>query len=671
MGNRTDPSHTSRPAAARAAATEGERPGGAVAAGSVRDAVRLARALIADAPRRVALALLLMLAAGMTEAFGILMIVPLLQVVGLGGPAGGGGAVARALDAAGVEMTLPAVLGLFLVLAAGRSAAAWQRDLLTARTRLEFVDRFTDRIYRATAGARWEFLLGRRQSDLLHVLTADVNRIGQATLCLLRLTVTSVQAAAQVALAAAISPAATAAAIVTGAALLGSAHPLLRQSRTLGERLTGANRQIVASVTDFLAGLKLARVYEAEEEHVRRFTDAKTAVRRRRLAFTRTSAAARAAFQSGAAAALAALIWFAVSVADATPAELAIMALIFARVLPAAERLQRQTQELAHALPAYAHALAMQQALIEAAEAPAGAGGGARTAGDAGAGDETASPAGGGRADGGGGATDATPGRGGARMALRRALTVRGVSFAWAPGGRPALAHVDLDVPAGALTVITGPSGAGKSTLAEILIGLVEPGAGRVLVDGVPLTGSNRRRWRRSVAVVPQDPHLFPDTLRANLRWARPDASDADLWRALGLAAADFVAALPDGLETFAGHRGTRFSGGERQRIALARALLREPALLVLDEATSHLDAENERRIVAGLRAGATVVAIAHGGELPAAADRCVRLDAGRVVSIERQRGAAREHAAARYATAGAEVHAAPGDRMRAGIRLR
>ena len=666
MGNRTDPSHASRPAAARAAATEGERPEGAVTAGSVRDAVRLARALIADAPRRVALALLLMLAAGMTEAFGILMIVPLLQVVGLGGPAGGGGAVARALDAAGVEMTLPAVLGLFLVLAAGRSAAAWQRDLLTARTRLEFVDRFTDRIYRATAGARWEFLLGRRQSDLLHVLTADVNRIGQATLCLLQLTVIAVQAAAQMALAAAISPAATAAAIVTGAALLGSAHPLLRQSRTLGERLTGANRQIVASVTDFLAGLKLARVYEAEDEHVRRFTDAKAAMRRRRLAFTRTSAAARAATQSGAAAALAALIWFVVSVADVTPAELAIMALIFARVLPAAERLQQQAQELAHALPAYAHALAMQRAL-----APAGAGGGARTAGDAGAGDETASPADGGRADGGGGATVATPARGGARMALRRGLTVRGVSFTWAPGERPALAHVDLDVPAGALTVVTGPSGAGKSTLAEILIGLVEPGAGRVLVDGVPLTGSNRRRWRRSVAVVPQDPHLFPDTLRANLRWARPDASDADLWRALGLAAADFVAALPDGLETFAGHRGTRFSGGERQRIALARALLREPALLVLDEATSHLDAENERRIIAGLRAGATVVAIAHGGELPAAADRCVRLDAGRVVSTERRRGAAREHAAARYATAGAEVHPAPGERMRAGIRLR
>ena len=659
MGNRTDPSHTSRPAAAGAAATEGERPEGAVAAGSVRDAVRLARALIADAPRRVALALLLMLAAGMTEAFGILMIVPLLQVVGLGGPTGGG-AVARALDAAGVEMTLPAVLGLFLVLAAGRSATAWQRDLLTARTRLEFVDRFTDRIYRATAGARWEFLLGRRQSDLLHVLTAEVNRIGQATLCLLQLTVTSVQAAAQMALAAAISPAATAAAIVTGAALLGSAHPLLRQSRTLGERLTGANRPLFASVTDFLAGLKLARVYEAEEEHVRRFTDAKAAVRRRRLAFTRTNAAARAAFQSGAAAALAALTWFAVSVADATPSELAIMALIFARVLPAAERLQRQTQELAHALPAYAHALAMQQALIEAAEAPAGTGGGARTAED-----ETASAADDGEA------TAATPDRGDARMALRRALTVRGVSFAHAPGGRPALAHVDLDVPAGALTVVTGPSGAGKSTLAEILIGLVEPGAGRVLVDGVPLTGSNRRRWRRSVAVVPQDPYLFHDTLRANLRWARPDASDADLWRALGLAAADFVAALPDGLETFAGHRGTRFSGGERQRIALARALLREPALLVLDEATSHLDAENERRIVAGLRAGATVVAIAHGGELPAAADRCVRLDAGRVVSIERRRGAAREHAAARYATAGAEVHPAPGERMRAGIRLR
>ena len=221
-------------------------------------------------------------------------------------------------------------------------------------------------------------------------------------------------------------------------------------------------------------------------------------------------------------------------------------------------------------------------------------------------------------------------------MALRRALTVRGVSFSYgADGSRPALANVDLDVPAGTLTAIAGPSGAGKSTLADILIGVLEPATGRVLVDGVPLTGSNRRRWRRSISYVPQEPYLFHDTIRANLQWARPGAPDAALWHASRLAAAaDFVTALPDGLGTIVGDRGARLSGGERQRLSLARAQLREPALLMLDEATSHVDPGTERSIVealVSLRGSTTIVAIAHGEALPAAADTIVRLESGRI----------------------------------------
>lgn len=570
----------------------------------------LARALIAYAPRKVVLALLLLLAAGITEAFGIVMIVPLLHAAGLGGPSGERSpiaeAAARAAGAVGVEPTLPAVLGVFLALALVRAATAWQRNVLLAGIRLGFVDRFRETLYAAVAAAKWEFLLGRRQSDVQHVLTSDVNRIGQSAFLMLQLTVTAVLALAQLALAVLISPLVSAAALLAGAALLLLTRPLVRRSRILGEKLTGANRALYGSVTDFLAGMKLAKSHGAEEPHVRHFGDAVATMRRRQLAFTRTSSAARAAIDVGAAVALAALVWFAVSTAALTLPELLVMALIFVRVMPALSRLQQNAQQLAHALPAYAHAQGIHRALREAAEAPAG-------------GDE-------------------------APMTLHDALTARGVSFAYGNGrddgstaGRPALEVVDLDVPAGKMTAIAGPSGAGKSTLADLLLGLIEPARGEVRADGVPLAGANLRRWRRSIAYVPQEPYLFHDTIRANLEWARPEASEAEMWRALHLAAAgEFVAALPEGLDTVAGDRGARLSGGERQRIALARALVREPALLVLDEATGQLDTENEQRILAALqslRGRVTVVVIAHRTALLEASDRIVVLESGRVAA--------------------------------------
>ena len=587
--------------------------------GVFAEAAELARALIAYAPRRSALALLLLLAAGVTETFGLLMVVPFLHMVGSGTQAGEGGpvaeAVARAADAAGVELTLPAALAVFLTLAAVRSAAAWQRTVLLARMRLGFTDRLREQLYAAVAGAQWESLLGRRQSDVQHVLTGDVNRIGQGAFLMLQLATTAALALTQVVVAALISPLLTAAALAAGTALLLLTRSLTKRSRTFGEALTGANRTLYGCVTDFLGGLKLAKGYNVEQLHVRRFTETVAAMREHQLAFMRASSTARAGLDVGAACALAALLWFAVSAVALPLPELLLMTLIFARVLPGVSRLQQYAQQLAHALPAYAHAREMRRTLKAAAETPAG---------------------------------DAGP-----RMELRSALTMRDVSFVYGTdAAKPALQGVSLEIPAGRITAIAGPSGAGKSTLADVLLGLLAPGGGEVRVDGALLTGSNSRRWRRSAACVLQDPYLFHDTIRANLRWAQPGAAEAEMWRALRLAAADrFVAALPEGLDTVAGDRGGRLSGGERQRIALARALMRRPALLVLDEATSQLDAENERRILAALeslRGRTTIVVIAHRTALLERADRVVLLESGRVAAAGAGREPAVELAAVR-----------------------
>ena len=600
--------------------TDGDLPGAGGGWGGVwRDGWQFARALAAYRPRAVGLALLLLVAASVTEAFGILMLIPILHTVGGGADDGGPGAAAGMLEglagALGVELTLPAALGAFVGLTAARSVIVGQRDVLLPKLRLGFVDDLQGRLHQAVAGARWQFLAGQRRSDFQHILTGEVPRVRQATLAYLYAATAGVLLGVQLGIAFLISPAVSGAALGAGAALLLLTRPLVRRSQDLGAQVVGVNRTVFSHVMDFVTGLKLAKVQAREQAYVDRFGEALGEARRRQTASDTATAMSQMVLSVGGALALAGLAWFAIEGARLTLPELAVVTLVFARVMTAFTSLQRNGQLFANLAPSYGYTLRVLSELRAAAEG-GGDDGILRQAQDEcllGTQDECLGD-----------------GRG-------VGVSVRGVWFSYGDGGgAAALSGVSLELRAGEITAIAGPSGAGKSTLADVLLGLLEPSAGAVLVDGVAVDDGNRRRWRRSCGYVPQDPYLFHDTIRANLVWARPGAADDALWRALELAAAaDFVAGLPLGLDTVVGDRGSRLSGGERQRIALARALAAEPALLVLDEATSQLDADNELLIVEtlrSLRGRVTVVAVAHREAVLAAADRVVTLDAGRVV---------------------------------------
>src|SRR6185503_14709867 len=218
---------------------------------------------------------------------------------------------------------------------------------------------------------------------------------------------------------------------------------------------------------------------------------------------------------------------------------------------------------------------------------------------------------------------------------LERSIRLEGVDFAFA-GGRSALHAIDLEIPARSTLALVGHSGAGKSTLADILGGLLAPDAGRMLLDDETLDAAARRAWRGQVAYMQQEAVLFAGSVRDNLLWARPEASEAELRQALERAAARFAFALPGGIDCDLGEGGRQLSGGERQRIALTRALLREPRLLILDEATSAIDAAAEQEVAAAvekLKGSLTVVIIGHRGILTALADRQVLLENGRIVA--------------------------------------
>ena len=210
------------------------------------------------------------------------------------------------------------------------------------------------------------------------------------------------------------------------------------------------------------------------------------------------------------------------------------------------------------------------------------------------------------------------------------------VSFAYPGTDRPAVSGINLDVPAGSTLALVGETGSGKTTLASLAARLYDPSSGSVRIDGIDIRDIRLADLATIVGVVSQETYLLHTTVRENLRYARPDATDAEIENAARAAQIhDLIAGLPDGYDTMVGSRGHRFSGGEKQRIAIARTLLRDPRVLVLDEATSALDTETERAVQQAfdnLARGRTTITIAHRLSTVRGADQIVVLDHGRVV---------------------------------------
>ncbi|MFF5180046.1 ABC transporter ATP-binding protein [Micromonospora sp. NPDC000316] len=219
---------------------------------------------------------------------------------------------------------------------------------------------------------------------------------------------------------------------------------------------------------------------------------------------------------------------------------------------------------------------------------------------------------------------------------VRGHLRLDEVTFGYPGSDTAALAGITLDVPAGTSLALVGETGSGKSTLAGLISRLHDPTAGRITIDGVDLRDMRLADLAAIVGVVSQETYLLHTTVRENLRYARPDATDAEIEDAARAAQIhDLIADLPDGYDTMVGSRGHRFSGGEKQRLAIARTLLRDPRILVLDEATSALDTETERAVQRAfdvLAEGRTTITIAHRLSTVRDADQIAVLDHGRIV---------------------------------------
>lgn len=554
-----------------------------------------ARTLIRLVDRRQAALLAgLSAASALTEGVGLILLVPMLDVLNRG--TGAAGSFGRLLAGSGLPVTLPVLLALFVALVLVRGVLNFLR-LLTARSlEVALADGLRHRAWRALLHCDWRTLSAMRQADSASLLITNLDRVAAGAHYLIAALVAGVTLGGLAFAGLAISPLTAAAGGAGGVLVLFAYRRMRRRAAALGEALSRAYGRVHATVGEGLGGLRVIKSFEGEAVFEGRLRDAFGALRGAEGEYVRDSGLGQLLLQGCGALVLALVVWGALELWHAPVAAVLPMVALAARALPLLGVLQERWQNWAHARPA----LEETMALLASTEAER----------------EPDAPLG-------------TP--------VPQALaTIQASKVIVRHRGRsqPVLDAVDLELPAGMMTAIVGPSGAGKSTLADVLGGLIAADAGALLIDGVPLDSAMRRAWRRQVAYVQQEPVLFTGTVRDNLCLAAPDATDEELCEALRRASADFVMQLPDALDTSVGEGGRALSGGERQRIALARALLRKPRLLILDEAASALDSENEAaiaRAITAMRGSVTVFIIGHRGALAGMADRTVRIEAGRL----------------------------------------
>ena len=536
-----------------------------------------------------AVLLALMAAAATTEGIGLVLAVPLVSALG-----GGASPLTRNLPAG---LGLGGLLACYVALVVLRALLVHARTMTTQRLQTSIVDQLRSRAWRGLLAADWRMLGGQRRSASASLLISEVDRAGYAVQQAMAVVATGLTLAALWLAALVLSPKIALGAAFAGALVLFGFGRLRRRARHMGEALGAAYASVHGALGEGLGALREIKSLGSEARAAQLAEQAFAQLRRAQLGFWRAQGLGQVALQAGGALALAGLIWLAVE-RWAVPAALLLpLIAVFVRAVPLLGAVQDAWLQWAHAHPAITATLE----LIDTAEA-------AREPVD----------------------TAATA----PKLAQELRLSGAGVQFAGAE--RAALTGIDLVIPAKQMVALLGPSGAGKSTLADLVGGLISPDSGALSIDGTVLDAGLRRAWREQVAYVHQEPVLLAASLRDNLRWAAPEASEAQLEAALHAAAAEFALALPHGLDTLLGDGGRPLSGGERQRLMLARALLRRPALLILDEATSALDPANEALIVHALerlKGTLTILIIAHRGALSAIADRTYRLGDGHLVS--------------------------------------
>ena len=534
------------------------------------------------APSQLSISLLLMLFQGLTAGIGLLLIIPLLQLIGFSFSeqmnAQIPDVVMTVLNEFGIELNLPKVLFLYVCIVTAIATMRYWLSVLSVSIQQSYINHLRNRLYLALLNTHWQFIVQHKMSDFTHSLTSQVQSIGVAVQQMLQLISHVILVMVFLGFALMLSWQMCLLALCCAIVLMLVVVPFNKIIYQSGQLQLSGFKSIFQMFTEQLASLKMIKSYASEVHYAQQVSKSSQLLEEQRVRLTRINAMSQWVYMVGSVIAFSVLFYFSLQWLSVPLTTLLLLLVIFSRLLPQVLNIQSTYQRLLHQVPALNDVKEMLTSCLDAQEG--------------GLADRTHAPV------------------------LKQRILLKNISYCYPGQDKPVINRLNMEIKHNQTIALVGVSGVGKSTLADLIAGLLVPSSGAIICDQTPLSGDNRIAWRRSLAYVTQEVYLFHQSIRDNLTWVKPDASDDDLWNVLQLAAADdFVRKLSHGLDTVIGDRGVRLSGGERQRLALARALLSNPQLLILDEATSALDNDNEYKIqqaLLQLQGKLTIIIIAH-----------------------------------------------------------
>ena len=537
------------------------------------------------------LVLLCLLAAAVSEGIGLTALLPLLSLA-QGGEAATDSPVnavfADLLAAIGLPANFEVLLSLLVICIVGKSALTLVAMRYVGYAVADVATTLQTRLTKSILRARWGYFSGQPVGRFANAISLETTRGSAAYLQSATFVSLMIQTVIYLIVAVFVSWELGVVAVLVGAAIAVLLHALVRVSKQAGRRQTKRNMELVSQLSDALSGIKPLKAM-SRHKHLQAFFDHKIQDLRKALRRKVISQEAMKNLQTPILVIfLGGGFYVAVRQYGIPLTDLLVMGLLFQRTVSTIGKLQQQLQKVMVSESAY---FAVQKAISEAKR------------------EKERNPG------------TRTP-------SLQQGVSLENISFSF--GKKQVLKDVSLTIPARQLTVIMGPSGIGKTTITDLVLGLYEPDAGRVLIDGVDLQEIDLEQWRGIIGYVPQELYLFHESIYANIALGYDQITEEKVEAALRAADAwGFVSELEEGMHTIVGERGSRLSGGQRQRIAIARALVHEPKMLVLDEVTSALDPESEREICANIRRLAgdlTIVSITHRPAWVDTADRTYHL---------------------------------------------